>query len=434
MGVEKGGKIGKKGEEEGMGKKPQVMVPLDIEDVKVIGTEITKQGEIIITVESTKGGVRCRKCGRRITKLHGMDRWVKIRYLAVFGKVTYLRYRPKRYQCELCEGKPTTTEEVEWHEGNSPMAVVYEEHILLQLVNGTIEDVRRKEGIGYDQVLGVLERRIRGEVEWGRYSRLEEIGVDEIALKKGQRDYVTIVTGRLGKGRMVILGVLSGREKEEVAEFLRFIPQRLQKTVIRVCCDMYEGYIGAVRQELPGEVEVVIDRFHVAKHYREGVDELRKQESKRLKKELGEEEYKLLKGQLWAFRKKPSDLKAEERRVLKQLFSHAPNLKRAYDLREQLTAIFEQKISKELAKNKIKAWRKRVENSGLKCFDKFLTTLENWWEEICNFFPLRANSGFVEGFNNRLKVLKRRCYGLYNLKHLFQRIYLDLEGYRLFAP
>jgi len=39
----------------------------------------------------------------------------------------------------------------------------------------------------------------------------------------------------------------------------------------------------------------------------------------------------------------------------------------------------------------------------------------------------------VEGLNNKLKVLKRRCYGLFNLEHLFQRIFLDLEGYRLFA-
>jgi transposase len=43
------------------------------------------------------------------------------------------------------------------------------------------------------------------------------------------------------------------------------------------------------------------------------------------------------------------------------------------------------------------------------------------------------NSSFIEGFNHKMKVLKRGCYGLFNLKHLFQRIYLDLEGYRLFA-
>jgi len=49
-------------------------------------------------------------------------------------------------------------------------------------------------------------------------------------------------------------------------------------------------------------------------------------------------------------------------------------------------------------------------------------------DEITNYFVDRNNSGFVEGLNNKIKVLKRRCYGIFNLRHLFQRIYLDLEG------
>jgi len=59
--------------------------------------------------------------------------------------------------------------------------------------------------------------------------------------------------------------------------------------------------------------------------------------------------------------------------------------------------------------------------------------LNNWQDEITNYFHHRYNSGFVEGLNNKIKVIKRRWYGLLNVKHLFQRLYLDLEGYRLFA-
>ncbi len=185
---------------------------------------------------------------------------------------------------------------------------------------------------------------------------------------------------------------------------------------------MYEGYTEAVREELK-TAQLVIDRFHVAEKYYDAADTLRKQELKRLKDELPEAEYKQLKGSLWAFRKKPEDLKPEEQQVLKLLFALAPKLKLAYDLRQRLTAIFEQNISKKVAKIQIRAWIKRVKQSGLKCFDDFLKTLEHWWEEITNYFVARANSGFVEGFNNKLKVLKRRCYGIFNLKHIFQRIY-----------
>jgi transposase len=310
--------------------------------------------------------------------------------------------------------------------------VAYDEHLLVELVNSTVEDVSLRERIAYDQVLGALERRIRAEVDWSQYVELGSLGLDEIALKKGHRDFVTIVTARLADGRLVILGVLEDRQKDSVVEFLRSIPQRLSQTIRTVCCDMWEGYTEAVREELPG-VRIVVDRFHVAKNYHAAADSLRKQELKRLKGELTEEEYQQLKGSMWAFRKKPDELKPEESQTLQCLFAHAPKVKQAYDLREQLTDIFEQPLAKADAQQKIRTWIKRVKQSELKCFNDFLNTLDHWWEEITNYFVNRENSGFVEGFNNKLKVLKRRCYGIFNRQHLFQRIYLDLEGFRLFA-
>ena len=412
--------------------RPQVTIPLDIPDVRVLGTEITPKGEVVITVESIKDETVCHRCGKMIRKFHGHDGWKSIRYLPVFGRPAYLRYRPKRYQCQECEGKPTTTQTLEWYHSNSPHAIAYDEHILLQLVNATIEDVAMKEGLGYDSVLGALERQVDEKVNWSSYTKLKTLGLDEIALKKGHRDFVVIVTARLEDERVVILGVLADRLKDTVIEFLRSIPERLKKTIETVCSDMYDGYIEAVREELKSS-QIVIDRFHVTRSYRDGVDEFRKSELKRLKEELPEKTYLELKGSLWACRKKYEDLRPEERKVRKLFFEHAPKLKLAYTLQDQLSAIFDQSISKKVAKIRIQAWKKRVQASGLNCFDRFIKTLERWWEEILNFFVARRNSGFVEGFNNKLKVLKRRCYGIYNLKHLFQRIYIDLEGYRLFA-
>jgi transposase len=410
----------------------QVTIPLGIPEVRVLRTEINARGELVITFESTKSGTSCRKCERWITKPHGHDDWVTIRHLPVFGRATYLRFRPKRYQCPHCEGQPTTTQSLDWYDPSSAHTVAYDDHVLLQLVNSTVEDVSVKERLSYDSVLGVLERRTSAQVDWSQYIEIGVLGLDEIALKKGHRNYVTIVTARLADERVVILGVLADRQKDTVIGFLRSIPQRLLETIHTVCCDLWEGFTEAVREEVPG-AKMVIDRFHIAEHYRDAADKVRKQELARLKNALPDEEYKQLKGCLWAFRKRSEDLKPAERQVLKRFFSQSPTAKLAYDLRQQLTAIFEQRLSKKKAQNKMRAWMKRVRESGLACFDDFLNTLERWWEEITNYFIHRESSGFVEGFNNRLKVLKRRCYGLFNLQHLFQRIYLDLEGYRLFA-
>lgn len=412
--------------------KAQITIPLGIPDVRVLQTSLGERGEIIITIESTKAGTPCRQCGKWLTKLHGRDEWVTIRHLPVLGHPTYLRYRPKRYQCQECDGHPTTTQGLDWRDANSPHSFAYDNHILLQLVNSTIEDVSVKEGLSYESVAGVLERRIDTSVDWTMMGEIEILGLDEIALKKGQGNYVTLVTGRFRDGEIAILGVVPGHEKAMVVEFLRLIPQRILQTVQAVCCDLWEAYTEAVREEIPA-VRIVADRFHVARHYRDAADEVRKQELHRLKNELPKEEYQKLKGSLPAFRKNAKDLNKEARKTLRRFFQHSASAKQAYEFREQLTAIFDMNLSRKQAQSKILAWSQQVRNSGLDCYDNFLKLLATWWEEITNYFIQRQNSGFVEGFNNKVKVLKRRCYGIFNLQHLFQRIYLDLRGYRLFA-
>nr|QNO48876.1 hypothetical protein JFFFLBDL_00001 [Methanosarcinales archaeon ANME-2c ERB4] len=196
---------------------------------------------------------------------------------------------------------------------------------------------------------------------------------------------------------------------------------------------MYDGYINAAKEVFGEDVVVVVDRFHIAKLYRNVLDNLRKKETARLKKELAEEEHKKLKGVMWILRKDTKKLAEEELEVLKLLFKYSPILEIAYKLCNDLTDIFDSDISKSEAQLKINDWKNKVIKSGLSCFNKFLSTLDKRMCEIVNYFISRQTSGFVEGLNNKIKVIKRRCYGIFNVEHLFQRIHLDLAGYSLFT-
>ena len=157
------------------------------------------------------------------------------------------------------------------------------------------------------------------------------------------------------------------------------------------------------------------------------------QELKRRKAELPKEEHAMLKGTLWLFRKPWADLSPEEQEKLHWLFAHAPALKAAHMLREILTLIFDEPLTKAKAHDYFNAWTDLVKDSGLTCFDGFLTTLDERLDEITNYFLDRQSSGFVEGLNNKIKVLKRRCYGIFSPGRLFQRLHLDLAGYRIFG-
>lgn len=147
---------------------PHILIPLDIPDVRVLKTELTSAGDWVITVESTLTTTGCHKCGRAIGHFHGHDPWVTVRHLPILGHPVYLRYQPRRYRCDACraEKETTTTQPLSWHEPRSPNTRAYDDQLLLQLVNATVQDVSAKEAAPYDVVLGGLERRIAARVDW----------------------------------------------------------------------------------------------------------------------------------------------------------------------------------------------------------------------------------------------------------------------------
>ena len=132
-----------------------------------------------------------------------------------------------KYQCTDCDGNPTTTQRVSWFDSKKRLSKAFAKHILLACVNSTIADVSTKERVGYETIMGMIDREIAKEVDWKGIGKLEGLGIDEISLKKGHKDFVVIVTGRLA-GEMTILGVLQDRTKAIVKEFFLSIPRRLR--------------------------------------------------------------------------------------------------------------------------------------------------------------------------------------------------------------
>jgi transposase len=396
-----------------------------------LSVEVKARQGLVISVESTLKTARCKRCGREIEALHGHSDWVEVRHLPILEQAVYLRYRPKRYRCPYCEGGPTTTQQVSWHTANSPYTRAYEEYLLKLLVNSTVQDVSAKACIGYAGVEGVLERRMAEQVDWTRFSALEVLGIDEIALKKGQGDYAVILSTYLD-GQVVVLGVLPDRHQATLEAFLMSIPDRLKATLHTVCLDMYQSYLQAVKAVLP-HVQPVIDRFHVVRKYADEADTLRRAEMARLKPTLPRAEYQALHAARHAFRKHRLHLTPQDQAALERLFLHAPRLRLVYAFREGLYTIFQSDLSKTHAETELRAWLFLVREQHIPGFDAFLNTLTTFWHEITNFFHRRLTSAFVEGLNTKIRVLLRRAYGLFNLTHLFQRLSLDLEGYRRFA-
>ena len=193
----------------------ELKIPLDIPEVEILATEITDDGRIIVQVESTLETTRCGICGQEIACRYGHGQERTLRHLPVLNMTTYIKIRPQRGQCRDCEYEPTTTQVLEWYEERSPHTKAYDEWLMKQLVNTTIEDVSMRENIGYDAVLGALDRQIESQVNWSEIDDLGTIGIDEIALKKGRKNYAAIVTARQKNGQSRVLAVLPDRKKRQ---------------------------------------------------------------------------------------------------------------------------------------------------------------------------------------------------------------------------
>lgn len=405
---------------------------LGLSEIKVTGVRFNASStEIIITVVSTRHSVLCRDC-KMPTKGHGSGRQLRLRHLPMFGKETIIEITPRRGRCENCDGGPTTTEVLDWYDAKSKFTKPFEHRMLFELVNSTVADVSRKEGVDYHFVEALIERYVETEVDFSSIEALDILGIDEISMKKGYRDFVSLVTYRIND-KVHILGVIDGREKADITRFLRTIPRRLRKTVRAVCCDLYDGYMNACK-DIFKNTPVVADRFHVRKLYRKSVITLRKSELKRLRKELPDAEYARLKPAIAILRKQKDYFTEPEKLAVDKLFSLSPKLKLGYKFSRELTGIFDSHISPEVAKEKMTEWVQNVGESELNCFNKFIKTLTTYQDQITNYFIQRDSSGFVEGFNNKVKVLKRRCYGLSSAARLFQRLIIDTLGMTRFAP
>lgn len=223
-----------------------------------------------------------------------------------------------------------------------------------------------------------------------------------------------------------MLDLLETREKAQVKAYLqKGLDSGLFAEVEEVTTDMWDAYVNAAKEVFGDEARVTIDRFHVMKNFQERLTEARRE----IQRELPPDEREVLKGSRWLWVKNEESLSAEEKQTLKELSQKFPRLGQLRAQRESLRAIFEDRNVKTALKGRtqLKIWLRQARSLGLKALDRFCQTLENWLELIANYFVKRSSNGPTEGFNNGLRSILRRAFGMQNFQHFRARV-LHLFG------
>jgi hypothetical protein len=177
----------------------KIEIPPDLPKIRILDTELSEQ-EVVITFESTREWAICAKCGAEIREFHSPGGQLRSRHPPTLGRSVIIEIRPKHLRCPTGDKNPTTTQKLDWYDERGLHTKAYDQWLPPQLIGGTITDVARKEEIIYDAALGAARRQIAAEISWEQIEQLEMLGLNQIVLKKGRREFVVLVTTRQTQG------------------------------------------------------------------------------------------------------------------------------------------------------------------------------------------------------------------------------------------
>lgn len=129
-----------------------------------------------------------------------------------------------------------------------------------------------------------------------------------------------------------------------------------------------------------------------------------------------------MKGLRYLLIKKDAKLTERDKERLAELQNTHPDLYQITRLRQRLYYWYETDFTQEAAKEDLEKWMGDATQLEIKALDSFCNTLRNWLSEIVGFFNHRVTSGFVEGVNCKIRLIKRIAFGLPNFDHFRLRV------------
>jgi transposase len=337
---------------------------------------------------------------------------VVVRDLPISGRPTVLVWRKRRWRCTSC-GKSFT----ESHPQIPPrarMTTRFKVHLATRAkAEGNFAQVARSEGVAYDTV--ARAHRTRAELIRALRPRPAPTvpAIDEAAFKKGQ-DYNTIVSDLTTR---YVLETLRGRDGDWLAVFLLGLDDSVKDRIRAVVMDLWEPYHKVVGALLPDAARIA-DKFHVIRHANRSLDDVRRRNQGRGRKTgatrvLFSCRFALLRA---VERSRPGD---DERRA--RVFSITPELQTAWELKEQLRAVYDER-GRRAGGAALRRWYRAVEIAGIPEFIKLARMIRISEPEILNYFTYRLTNAFAEGTTNRINVVKRQAYGMSNFDNFRDRV------------
>ncbi len=237
------------------------------------------------------------------------------------------------------------------------------------------------------------------------------IGIDEISIRKGHN--YRIVVSDLERKRPIWFGG-KDRTEESLDLFWEELGQKKAEKVRLAVMDMWEAFENSTVKNAP-QAAILYDKFHVMRKLGEAMDEVRRSEYKN----LPEEEREYIKGNRYILLSHQQNLDLKGRKRLKALLMANKRLNTAYVLKESFGQLWDYQYPA-CAQKFLDNWKSSLKGQELGSYEKFARTVERHWEGIVAHCKPenKVSLGFVEGLNNKIRVIQRRAYGLRDQEYL----------------
>lgn len=339
-----------------------------------------------------------------------------IRDLPILGKETYMSCEIFNVKCPRCG---TRRERLDFIDRCSRLTIRLEQFIFSLVCMSTVKDVATKFDLSWETVKNIDKKFLEAKYKNMDYGDLKRIAIDEISNKKGQ-NYLSVVMN-LDSGRVIWVG--EGRKEEDIDKFFQTLTEMQKNSIVAASIDMWPAYIKSIEKNCL-HADIVFDKFHVVKKFGDVITSLRAAE---YKKANDQKDKDILKGTKWLLLRNKSNLKADAKKELKQLLELNENLATAYILKEKLSTIWNYK-NRVWAKKAIDSWIGIAEESDIWGIKKFIKMLKKHEYGILNHCQQPISNGKLEGTNNKIKVLKHRCYGFHDVEYFKLKILEACQG------
>jgi transposase len=277
--------------------------------------------------------------------------------------------------------------------------------------SGTIRDVAAELRLDWQTVKRLEMDYMREQIRRVGTPGPKVIGIDEISIRKGHT--YRIVVSDLERRRPIWFGG-DDRSEASMDQFYRFLGQKKAKRIRLAVMDMWKAFRNSTHRHAP-HAAILFDKFHVMKHLGEALDKIRKAEYAR----LGGKPRQFIKGQKYTLLSHPQNLTGTARKNLKLLLAANKRLNTAYLLKESFGQLWD--YNREgWARKFFENWRASLKWQRLKPYEKFAEMIERHWDGLAAYCKSenKVSLGFVEGLNNKIRVMQRRAYGLRDEEYL----------------